>query len=124
MTPGSRATTPSITVEQTAAALQAAEAAAGPGGGPSASLGGTLENHPAYVSWEEKKEPSERKPARKASGHSYTVKFYLVDTHGIEYLAATGAPGFAVGWETVGKWGRGDCWRLWRLRDCLPFTHS
>ena len=45
-----------------------------------------------YVSFEEKKDVSDhRKPVRKSGGgHTYTVKFYLVDTHGVEHLAACG----------------------------------
>ena len=45
---------------------------------------------PVFVSYEERKETSERKPARKSGGHTYVVKFFLVDSHGSEYLAATG----------------------------------
>ena len=50
-------------------------------------------NGPVFVSHEERKETSERKPARKSGGHTYVVKFFLVDSHGREYLAATGECG-------------------------------
>ncbi|KAL4448467.1 hypothetical protein ABPG75_005686 [Micractinium tetrahymenae] len=59
-------------------------AASGPG------LTDPLEGHAVYVSYEEKKEIADRKPGRKSGGHTYVVKFFLCDTHGTEYLAATG----------------------------------
>lgn len=60
-------------------------AASGPG------VAGPLEGHAVYVAYEEKKELAERKAARKSGGHTYVVKFFLCDTRGTEYLAATGA---------------------------------
>jgi hypothetical protein len=55
--------------------------------------GGAAPSQPVFVSYEEKREQSERKPPRKSSGHTYTVKFFLVDLHGREHLAATGVGG-------------------------------
>lgn len=127
-----------LTVEQTAAALQAAQATTtgtatgtgtasqpsggvagtstdGGGGGPSSGLD-PLEGHPPYVSWEERREPSERKPPRKSTGHSYCVKFFLVDTSGVEYLAAVGA-----WWACGARMEQGRLgWRL--LRALVPHS--
>ncbi|PSC70457.1 50S ribosomal L23 [Micractinium conductrix] len=57
---------------------------------PGPGLPDPLDGHPVYVSHEERKEISDRKPGRKSSGHTYVVKFYLVDMQGLEHLAATG----------------------------------
>ncbi len=60
--------------------------------GPGAA-GDSLDGHAVYVSYDEKREVAERKLGRKSGGHTYTVKFYLCDTRGTEYLAATGGQG-------------------------------
>lgn len=61
-----------------------------------ASGGAAAPAPPVFVSYEEKREQSERKAVRKSSGHTYTVKFFLVDLHGREHLAATGAAAAAA----------------------------
>ncbi|KAI7838316.1 hypothetical protein COHA_007885 [Chlorella ohadii] len=96
-----------LTVEQTAAALQAAQAA-GAGG-----FGDPLvdQDRNVYVSFEEKREPSDRKPPRKSSGHTYTVKFFLVDQNGVEYLAAVGED-------------QGDAHYLYENTGAFPFLRA
>lgn len=93
-----------------AAAPAAGLPRSGPGGafGSSVSLG---EGHPVYVSYEEKKVPSDRKPPRKSSGHTYVVKFFLVDTHGTEYLAAVGED-------------QGDAHYLYENQSPMPFLRA
>lgn len=93
-----------------------ASQAAGPGGGGGGGGGSGAPPGPAppiFVSWEEKRELSDRKPPRKSSGHTYTVKFFLCDLHGTEYLAATGrrrGPAWAALW---GWRGCGPAWWTW-----------
>lgn len=88
--------------------------------GPCAA-GGSLEGHAVYVSYDEKREVAERKLGRKSGGHTYTVKFYLCDTRGTEYLAATGGQGPCLpcgGLQRVSTLA-GAGWRLRsRLRSC------
>ena len=78
--------------------------ACGPGL-PRAGLRNTPASRPAPLLplLPQRKEISDRKPGRKSSGHTYVVKFYLVDMQGLEHLAATG------GWCGVGGW------RPWRV---------
>jgi hypothetical protein len=68
----------------------AAGAASQPARPPDMALQPPVDPGPVFVSYDERKETSERKPARKSGGHTYVVKFFLVDSHGREYLAATG----------------------------------
>ncbi|PRW45230.1 50S ribosomal L23 isoform B [Chlorella sorokiniana] len=94
----------------TAAALQAAQAAgAGHGGFVPDPVGDQDRN--VYVSFEEKREPSDRKPPRKSSGHTYTVKFFLVDQNGVEYLAAVGED-------------QGDAHYLYENTGIFPFLRA
>lgn len=94
------------------------DSAAGGGGsyvsGSSQGGGGSVGGGPApptFVSWEEKREVAERKPPRKSSGHTYTVKFFLVDIHGTEYLAATGED-------------QGDAHYLYENQSAYPFLRA
>lgn len=49
-------------------------------------------SEPVFVSLFERKEPTTGKPvrSRNASGHTYTIRFFLVDSTGHHHLAATG----------------------------------
>lgn len=90
--------------------------------GPSGLGGDPLAGQAVYVSYEEKREVAERKPGRKSGGHTYVVKFFLCDTRGTEYLAATGARlagpachaacGVGVAVALAGGWRAGQGSRL------------
>lgn len=89
----------------------AAAAAVGAAGPDSQGLADSMEGHPVYAAFEEKKEISERRAGRKSGGHTYVVKFFLVDTHGVEYLAATGED-------------QGDAHYLYENQSNFPFLRA
>lgn len=54
---------------------------------------GSSKSPPVYVSYLEKREPAHQKRAtgsKKSGGHTYSIRFFLVDAHGREALAASG----------------------------------
>lgn len=89
----------------------AAGAASQPARPPDMALQPPVDPGPVFVSYDERKETSERKPARKSGGHTYVVKFFLVDSHGREYLAATGED-------------QGDAHYLYENQTSFPFLRA
>ena len=120
MDPGSAAGGGGLSAEQAVAALHTYAAGSGPSAAAAPGAAGTATPAAAaaaaaaaapqgdvlyYVTFRDQKDPASRNTSKKPHGHSYTIKFYLVDNEGMDHLAAGGCWG--VAWGRVGVTGGG-----------------